>query len=150
MKSCHLFSFPRRAWEREDSLRQAGAICTPFVSPCSLSRFLQESISRGILVYGVLALAAAAGSCQRRSTGDLTPVEGTVTKAGCPLCGIEVVFLPDTVGPRASGITDETGHYHLRTDGGEDSAAVGSHRVCIHDTHRVALKVIGRLPKEAG
>jgi hypothetical protein len=110
-----------------------------------------RSISRIVLLCGLWTLAATAGGgCQRGPTWNLAPVEGTITKDGRPLHGIEVVFLPDadTVGPRSSGITGEAGHYRLRTDGGEDGAAVGSHRVCIHDTHRGPLS-LGRLPKKA-
>jgi hypothetical protein len=65
----------------------------------------------------------------------LAAVEGTVTKGGRPLQGVEVVFLPDsdagTVGPRAVGRTDEVGRYSLRTDNGEDGAAVGNYRVLV-------------------
>jgi hypothetical protein len=62
-------------------------------------------------------------------------VEGTVVKDGRPLADIQVVFLADaeagTQGPRASGITDESGHYRLRTDNGEDGVVVGKHHVCL-------------------
>src|SRR5690242_4148029 len=77
---------------------------------------------RFVLLCGLLSLAAV-GGCQREPTGktwNLAPVEGTITKGGSPLSNILVVFLPDTeagtVGPRASGKTDEDGHYRLRTD----------------------------------
>jgi hypothetical protein len=72
-------------------------------------------------------------------------VEGTVTKGGIPLSGIEVVFLADpdagTVGPRATGRTDEGGHYRLRTDHGEDGAVVGKHRVVIRDREATEKQV---------
>jgi hypothetical protein len=75
--------------------------------------------------------------CQRGQTWNLAPVEGTVIKGGSPLKGIQVDFMPDTdagtVGPRASGTTDEAGHYRLRTDNGDDGAVVGKHRVVIRD-----------------
>jgi hypothetical protein len=62
-------------------------------------------------------------------------VEGTVTKDGRPLPGVEVVFLADsdagTMGPRSAGRTDEAGRYRLRTDDGEDGVVVGKHRVLI-------------------
>jgi hypothetical protein len=64
-------------------------------------------------------------------------VEGTVTRAGRPLADIEVDFLADveagTQGPRARGMTDDAGHYRLRTDNGDDGGAVGKHRVCLVD-----------------
>jgi hypothetical protein len=75
--------------------------------------------------------------CQRGPTWKLAPVEGTVTKDGRPLRGIEVVFLADpdagTQGPQATGRTDEAGHYRLRTDNGDDGVVVGKHRVLLLD-----------------
>jgi hypothetical protein len=63
-------------------------------------------------------------------------VEGTVTKGGRPLADLRVVFLADaeagTQGPRASGITDQAGHYELRTDAGDRGAVVGRYRICLH------------------
>jgi hypothetical protein len=111
---------------------------------------MARSFNHVVLFCALLVLTAAAGGCQRGPTWNLAPVEGTITKDGRPLQGIEVVFVPDadTVGPRASGLTDEAGHYRLRTDHGDDGAAVGSHRVCLQDTHRVPLP-LGRLPKDA-
>jgi hypothetical protein len=98
----------------------------------------------------LLTLITAAGGCQRGPTWNLAPVEGTVLKDGRPLRDIEVVFLPDagTQGPRSSGLTDESGHYRLRTDHGEDGAIVGSYRVCLHDTNRAPFS-LSRLPKGA-
>ncbi len=107
--------------------------------------------SRGvILLYSLLTLSVTTGGCQRGPTWSLAPIEGTVLKDGHPLRDIEVVFLPDagTQGPRSSGITDESGHYRLRTDHGEDGAIVGSYRVCLHDINRVPLS-LNRLPKGA-
>jgi hypothetical protein len=96
-----------------------------------------RSISRIILLCGLLALIAEAAGCQRGSTWNRVPVEGTLTKGGRPLRGIQVVFLADadagTQGPRASGTTDEAGHYRLRTDNGEDGAVVGKYRVLVLD-----------------
>jgi hypothetical protein len=97
-----------------------------------------------ILLLG--ALAVTAGGCRRGSTGSLAPVEGTVSKAGRPLRGIEVVFLPDTgsVGPRASGTTDEAGHYRLRTDHGDDGAVAGKYRVVLHDVEAATKQMRSR------
>jgi hypothetical protein len=86
---------------------------------------------------GLLALAAAAGGCQGGQKWTLVPVEGTVSRNGRPLANVEVVFLADsaagTQGPRASGTTDQAGRYRLRTDYGEDGAALGQHRVILRD-----------------
>jgi hypothetical protein len=93
------------------------------------------SISRVACWCSLLALVAAAEGCQRGPTWNLAPVEGTVVKDGRPLAGIEVTFLADadagTVGPRAKGITDESGHYRLQTDNGDDGAVIGKHRVVL-------------------
>src|SRR5262249_32886641 len=71
--------------------------------------------------------------------------------------GVTVEFHPEpgTPGPRStSETTDEAGRYRLHSTRGGDGAVVGSHRVCVLDTHsagrRFALLFRGRLPKEAG
>jgi hypothetical protein len=96
-----------------------------------------RGISRVILFCGLLALAAEAAGCQRGLTWNRVPAEGTLTKDGRPLRGIQVVFLADadagTQGPRAIGITDEAGHYRLRTDNGDEGAVVGKYRVLVLD-----------------
>jgi hypothetical protein len=96
---------------------------------------MARSFSRVILWCGLLSLPAAAGGCQNGSTWNLAPVEGTVTKDGRPLANIQVVFLAEldasTKGPRASGFTDEAGHYDLHTDAGDRGAANGRYRVCL-------------------
>jgi hypothetical protein len=98
---------------------------------------MARSISRVALLCGLLALAVAAEGCQRKPTWNLAPVEGTVTKDGHPLANIQVVFLTNldagTQGPRASGRTDEAGHYRLRTANGDDGAVTGKHRVVLYD-----------------
>jgi hypothetical protein len=97
---------------------------------------MPRRIRRAVLC-GLLALAAAAGGCQRQPTWNLAPVEGTVTKGGRPLANVQVTFWPDseagTQGPRSSAKTDEAGHYRLRSDNGDDGAAIGTHRVCLLD-----------------
>src|SRR5581483_8268674 len=85
------------------------------------------------------ALAVTASGCGPKFT--YVPVEGTVTKNGRPLANVEVVFLADpdaaTEGPRATGRTDEAGHYRLRTDHGDDGAVAGTHRVLVLDLEAV-------------
>src|SRR5262249_15957205 len=101
------------------------------------------SYGRVALLCGLLALVAVAGGCQRRQTWDLATVKGTVTQDGRPLADIEVVFLVDleagTQGPRASGITNATGHYEMHTDVGDQGAAIGRYRVCLHAPPSMAL-----------
>jgi hypothetical protein len=111
---------------------------------------MPRSISRMALLFGLLALMAASEGCQRGPTWSLVPVEGTVTKEGRPLSGIEVVFVPDvdTQGPRASGLTDAAGRYRLRTDGGDDGTAAGKHRVLLLDLEAVKGQM-GRTIRES-
>ena len=112
---------------------------------------MARNISRVVLLCGLLVLAAGAGGCQREPTWNLAPVEGTVTKDGRPLANIQVVFLADvdagTQGPRTRGITDEAGHYRLRTDNGDDGAVPGKHRVVLLDPEARKGRM-GRAPQE--
>jgi hypothetical protein len=95
--------------------------------------------------------AVMPGGSQQKFT--FSPVEGTVTMNGRPLRDIEVVFLSDpdagTVGPRATGTTDESGHYRLRGDvirgerPPENGAVLGTHRVLVLD-HEYAKKQLAR------
>jgi hypothetical protein len=97
---------------------------------------MPRSISHLALWCGLLALVVTGGGCQRGPTWNLAPVEGTITKDGRPLAGLEVIFLADvefgTQGPKTSGLTDTAGHYELRTDAGDRGAAIGRHRVCLY------------------
>lgn len=92
---------------------------------------------RGLGLMALLhsVLVVAVGGCERKFT--FVPVEGTVTKNGRPLRNVNVVFLADpdtdTLGPRATGTTDEAGRYRLRADKGEDGAVPGAHRVLVLD-----------------
>jgi hypothetical protein len=99
---------------------------------------MPHSTSRVVFLCSLSALAAAAEGCQCGPTWNLAPVEGTITKDGRPLRGVQVVFLPDadadTQGPGASGFTDEAGHYRLRNHNGDDGTVVGKHRVVILDS----------------
>jgi hypothetical protein len=105
---------------------------------------------RVVLWFVLLALAAAVEGCQRGPTWDLAQVEGTVTKNGRPLRGIEVIFVADsdsgTVGPRTLGRTDEAGHYRLRADSGGDGAVVGKHRVLFFDAETASKRRRGGTP----
>jgi hypothetical protein len=107
--------------------------------------------SRVVFFCGLAALAAAAGGCQR-GPGNLASVEGTVTREGSPLAEVQVIFWADrdagTQGPRTQAITDESGHYRLRTDNGDEGAVVGKYRVCILDNRYLRKrKSLGPLPK---
>lgn len=98
---------------------------------------MPRSINRVAPGCLLLALLAAAGGCQKKPSWNLGMVEGTVSKGGRPLAHIQVVFLADTEagteGVRASAVTDEAGHYQVRTDIGEQGAVVGKNRVLLQD-----------------
>ncbi len=87
----------------------------------------------GVVLF--VGTVVAAGGCERAVS--TVPVEGVVTRNGKPLSNIEVVFLADpdtkTVGPRATGKTDESGRYRLQLEGGGPGAVPGTHRVLVLD-----------------
>jgi hypothetical protein len=121
-------------------------LATRHGTPCST----HKSCTQVAALCVVLTLIPAMAGCQR-SPSNLTPVEGTiVTKDGQPLPGIEVVFLPepDTAGRRSSGITDDAGHYHLRTDNGDDGAVAGKYRVILRDVEAAMRHRLGLFGKE--
>jgi hypothetical protein len=114
---------------------------------------MPRNISCVVFMCGLLALAAMAGGCRRGSTWNLATVEGTVTREGHPLDGIEVIFWADveagTQGPRTSAFTDAAGHYELRTDVGDRGAAIGRYRISLVDTRTLPDKLFGPLPEKA-
>lgn len=64
--------------------------------------------------------------------GKTTPVEGTIKMDGTPLVGVRVEFVPeDGKAPGSTGITDENGHYVLRTGDGREGALVGKSYVTL-------------------
>ena len=110
----------------------------------------------GLTMLVLAALAVTISGCGRTEFA-FHPVEGTVTKGGRPLRNIDVIFLADseagTVGPRASGTTDEAGHYRLRTDRGDDGAVAGKHVILVLDPvvarRRMERSFRGPQPKDA-
>lgn len=65
-----------------------------------------------------------------RKLPDLARVSGTVTKAGAPLAGAEVVFTPMDVKEKSSyGFTNEDGEYSLIYDEDAKGAVIGKCRV---------------------
>lgn len=80
----------------------------------------------------VVLLVAGCGS-----TVEMGQVEGTVRAGGQPLAGVLVTFVPEVSGPaaqvRAMGVTDQQGHFRLKTEAQEDGAPVGHHKVIVED-----------------
>lgn len=58
-------------------------------------------------------------------------VTGTITLAGVPVPGAEIVFVPDNGARTSYGSTDSAGRYELRFTPRLKGAAVGTHRVTI-------------------
>jgi hypothetical protein len=100
--------------------------------------------------FGVLLLFAVCG-CSRP---DITfaPVEGTITRNGKPVPHAQVVFMAEegTQGPRAIGLTDDSGRFRLTRDDGKEGAPVGRHRVCVIDMTTASEKVSRRGREPAG
>ncbi len=64
----------------------------------------------------------------------MAPVEGTVSLDGKPLNNIMVEFWPSSAGPRSIAVSDAQGRYKLMADDGKrEGAAVGPHKVVLHD-----------------
>ena len=85
-------------------------------------------------VVGLAVVCILAG-CQSRSR--LAKIEGVVTLNGRPRPGLVVSLQPigtqdnPDPGRGSSGVTDENGHFALRTDEGQEGAVVGKHRLRI-------------------
>ena len=79
-------------------------------------------------------LSLAAG-CSSSDGPTLSPVEGDLTLDGKPISNAIVRFLPDhdagTVGPMASAVVDENGHYELMSPGERPGAVPGRHLVTV-------------------
>ncbi len=93
------------------------------------------------------ALVLATGLIMTLGCGggpSLAEVTGTVKQNGKGLGKIQVEFLPEQPGPRSIGVTDESGKYTLKTDGGGAGALVGSHRVILRDIGLFGDKLMGR------
>jgi len=73
--------------------------------------------------------------CGRR--GPPATVEGVLRLGGKPLDNCLVTFLPEpgrkAAWPHSTAVTDRQGAYRLRFDSQREGAAVGRHRVTVHD-----------------
>ncbi len=85
------------------------------------------------LVPGLFVAALVLG-CGQTDQHPLAEVEGTMTFKGKPQANVLVAFVPDTNDQsvqRSTGITDENGHFVLKTDDGRPGAVIGKHRVLL-------------------
>ena len=66
---------------------------------------------------------------------EIAPAQGTVTMNGKPLEKIVLRFVPTGEGPESRAITDDQGHFVLKTteEKPRDGATVGPHKVIIID-----------------
>jgi hypothetical protein len=83
-----------------------------------------------------LALALAA-CCGCGPDPPAATVKGTLRLDGEPLDNCLITFLPEPGqglhSPHSTGLTDGHGHYCLRCANQQDGAAIGWHRVTVHD-----------------
>ena len=88
-------------------------------------------IQFGLLIAAVVIVSGCSGD---QTNG---PVSGKVTLDGIPLAGIEVVFSPmategnSNPGVYSFSMTDDQGHYELKTRYGDRGAMIGKHMVTI-------------------
>ena len=88
-------------------------------------------LRRPMRLVGLTVLLGAAAGCDGRRTP--VPVSGTVTLDGKPVEGAIVSFHllgDDKEGRPATGQTDKTGTFHLKT-GNEDGARPGEYKVVV-------------------
>lgn len=79
---------------------------------------------RSLLIIGAVCCLVG---CNKGPSAGTVPVSGTVTFKGQPLEDAEIVFEPKVVdGKRASGITDASGKFQLRTYLGGANTANGA------------------------
>jgi hypothetical protein len=95
-----------------------------------------------LTALGLLALASCSGS------PSLGPVEGTLRMNGKPLANVQVEFLPESNGPRSTGVTDQAGHYTLTSYDQKPGAVVGNHRVLLSDLQVYDDKPAGHVKKD--
>lgn len=81
-----------------------------------------------VLVLGTIEAGGLIGCGQ--SGPKLVPVSGVVTLDGQPLSDAGILFQPIGGGPPASGTTDASGRFTLRTQN-RPGAVLGEHRVSI-------------------
>lgn len=82
----------------------------------------------GMVMLGMLCSATA--GCSGKNSIDTVPVSGTVTRNGDPIANATVVFNPVSSGPLATGVTDESGRFTLKTNK-LDGAQPGEYKITV-------------------
>jgi len=90
---------------------------------------MTNRLARRMTLAIVTVLMTLAG-CGREGP-ETVSVSGIVTLDGNPVAGASVMFMPQSAGRPATGLTDEEGRFQLTTFGDEDGALVGLHRVTV-------------------
>lgn len=76
---------------------------------------------------GVFVLLASTGCAAKP-----VPTKGTLLVGGKPLANATVLFTPDNAeGKSATGLTDASGAFELRTSGAKDGALPGTYKITI-------------------
>ncbi|VTS02577.1 Putative secreted protein OS=Rhodopirellula sp. SWK7 GN=RRSWK_05138 PE=4 SV=1 [Gemmata massiliana] len=100
---------------------------------------MNRLFSRLVLLSALLFASGCGGGPQ------FAEAEGTVTKGGAPLKNVRVEFWPQTDGPKSTGVTDEQGHYTLKSEDGRTvGAVVGAHTIVLKDLNLYGDKFLGR------
>jgi len=99
--------------------------------------------SRGGAVFAA-ALCMWAGGCGSGGP-ELVPLTGTVTLDGEPVEGASVTFMPQFTGQPATGTTDVTGKFSLRTHPHGEGVMPGKHKVTVQK-----MEISGLLPDDQG
>ncbi len=83
------------------------------------------------LALACLSLALVLGTGCGKSGPQMAPVEGVVTLDGEPIEGATVLFQPEAGGKPATGVTDPSGKFALKTFKTGDGAQVGMNNVSV-------------------
>ena len=101
------------------------------------TRFIVSKQPSFLLTAAVIALALPiACGCGGSDQPEVYPVSGTVIFQGEPIADASVRFIPNE-GPPASGQTDASGRFTLRTFEDDDGAVAGEHTVLVSKTEQV-------------
>jgi len=91
-------------------------------------------VFNALLCRSMMAIALISGCSSAVDRGAL---EGKVRSGNQPLGNVLVTFFPDskslTTAVRASGMTDDTGYFQLKTEDQQTELPVGNYRVIVED-----------------